>query len=149
MSTEVPGEDPAATAAGLFGLGEQPRRRRTLLLVEPQFVMRRTVTAVARELDLADIVDVTGPEAALQLMASKHIDGLLLDMGEGQSGLELVRRVRSGGTSCLPRLPVALMAETCDAATVGTIKSLEVQRLILKPFKVKTVLEVIETLARS
>lgn len=149
MSAVAESEDLAVTAAGLFGLNDQPRRRKTLLLMEPQFMMRRTVTAVARQMDLADIVEVASVDAAQRLLGGKHFDGLLIDLGEDQSGLDLVRRVRDGGTSCLPKLPVALMADRVDAATVGTIKSLEVQRLILKPFKVKTVLEAIEVLAKA
>lgn len=147
MSAVADANDLAETAAGLFGLTGGPRRRKTLLLMEPHFVMRRTVTVAARELDLADIVEATTPDAALRLLSSKHFDGLLVDMGDDRSGLDLVQKVRDGGTSCLPRMPVALMADACDAQMVQTIKALEVQRLMLKPFKVRTVLEVVTALA--
>ena len=44
-------------------------------------------------------------------------------------------------------MPIALTAESCDLGTLALYKELGVRRIMLKPFKVKTVLEVVASLA--
>lgn len=118
-----------------------------VLLVEPQFLMRRTVATVARQLQLADIEEATSHEAALRRLQEKHFDALLADIGDGVEGVSLVQRVRGGAAGCPAGLPIALMAGSCDAGMIALFKSLDVRRIMLKPFKVKTAIEVLATLA--
>lgn len=120
---------------------------RTLLLMDPNSLFRRTVAQVARELHLADVHEVSTLEAAQRLLESRSVDALLLDIGEGLGALGLVQSVREGTLSCPASLPIALTAESCDLATIALYKDLNVRRIMLKPFKVKTVLEVIQNLA--
>jgi len=119
----------------------------TVLLLEPQFVMRRTVATVARQLGLAEIEEVTTHEAALRRMKEARFDALLADIGDGLPGVALVQQVRDGGTGCPAGLPIAVMAGHCDAGTIALFKTLEVRRIMLKPFKVKTAIEVLAALA--
>lgn len=57
-------------------------------------------------------------------------------------------RFYAGALRCPPSTPVALTAEACDLPTAQLYKELQVRRIMLKPFKVKTALEVIQDLAR-
>lgn len=120
-----------------------------LLLVEPNSLFRRTVAQVARELQLADIREASTLDAAQRMLENRSVDALMLDIGEGMDALGLVQNVRSGALSCPKRLPIALTAESCDLATIALYKDLDVRRIMLKPFKVKTVLEVIQNLAAA
>jgi len=52
-----------------------------------------------------------------------------------------------GSTANDAALPIALTAESCDLATLTLFKQMQVRRIMLKPFKVKTVLEVVSELA--
>jgi DNA-binding NarL/FixJ family response regulator len=124
-------------------------RRKSLLLVESDSLFRRTVALVARDLNLADVREASSHEAALRLLEQAPYDGLLLDIGEGVSGFGIAQSVRHGDTQSHPGVPIVVMAASCDAGTVSFFKSLPVQRIMLKPFKVKTVVEVIAALAAS
>lgn len=121
--------------------------RKSLLLVDPHSLFRRTVAGVARELQLAEVHEASTPEAGRRLLEARAIDALLLDLGDPVGALALVQAVRDGAFGARSDLPIALTAETCDLATIALYKELGVQRIMLKPFKVKTVLEVVQNLA--
>ncbi|UXH78428.1 response regulator [Roseateles amylovorans] len=122
---------------------------RQFLVVDGHSLFRRTVAMVARELQLADVHECSSHEAAQRLLEHRPMDGLLLDIGEGLEALALVQSVRAGALRCSARMPIALTAEACDLATAQLYKELEIRRIMLKPFKVKTALEVIRDLAQA
>lgn len=123
-----------------------PAHRKTLLLVDPHSLFRRTLAMVARELDLAEVHESSSVEAAERLLEHQAFDALLLDIGEGLHSLGLMQTLRAGALRSPADMPVALMAERVDAATLALFKPLQVLRVMLKPFKVKTALEVVQAL---
>lgn len=122
-----------------------PARGR-LLLMEPQFVLRRTVSTMAREMGLADVVEATSVGGAERLLYEQRFDAMLIALDDEGGGLELVRRVRAGQSLQATDLPVAVMAPACDLALATRVKQLDVCRLLLKPFKVRGMLDVIAAL---
>ncbi|MEO3714961.1 response regulator [Roseateles flavus] len=122
---------------------------KTLLLADPHSLFRRTLALVARDLHLADVQETSSLEAAQRLLERQRVDGLLMDIGEGLEALNLLHNIRGGATRCEMSMPVALTAEHCDLATAQLYKEQGVRRILLKPFKVKTALEVIQDLASA
>jgi hypothetical protein len=119
-----------------------------LLLVEPQFLLRRTVASVARDMRLANSREATTIEAAATLVALHAFDALFLSLDEEDAALELMSRVRNGATRCAADIPIAVTAATCATPLALRLKHLEVRRLVLRPFKVKGVLDAIVALRR-
>ncbi len=117
-----------------------------LLLVEPQFLLRRTVAAVARDLRLANPKELTSIEQALSLVSVTAFDALFLSLDEEDAALELMSRVRNGDTRCAADIPIAVTAAACGTPLALRLKHLEVRRLLLRPFKVKGVLDAIAAL---
>jgi hypothetical protein len=117
-----------------------------LLLLEPQFLLRRTVAAVAREMRLADSQETTTVEAAARLLGLQAFDALFLSLDEESAALDLLSRVRNGDTLCAVDIPIAVTAASCDTALALRLKHLDVRRLLLRPFKVKGVLDAIVAL---
>ena len=126
-----------------------PLRALNLLLVEPQSMVRSTVVAVARELRLPRIDDTSSVETARLRLATTRYDGLLLSLDEQEPAIALLERLRAGETVSPADAPVVVMAARCDTGLALTLKQLEVSRLLIKPFKVKTLLETIEALAEQ
>lgn len=124
--------------------GRAPAGR--LLLVEPQFVMRRTVSTMAREMGLADVQEATSTGVAEKLLAERRFNAMLIAIDDEGEALELVRRLRAGETSQPTDLPVAATATSCDVDMALRLKQLDVCRLLLKPFKVRGMLEAISAL---
>jgi CheY-like chemotaxis protein len=121
-------------------------RKGRLLLVEPHFVMRRMVSTMARELGLAVVDEATSASNAAKLLAEQRFDGLLISLEDEGASLELVRRVRAGESPQAPDLQVAATAACCDVELALKLKQLDVSRLLIKPFKVRGMLEVIAAL---
>jgi len=117
-----------------------------LLLVESQFLLRRTVAAVARDMRLAHPREVTAIEHADSLVAICRFDALFLSLDEEEAALALMARVRSGHTKCPRDIPIAVTAAACATPLALRLKELEVRRLLLRPFKVKGVLDAIAAL---
>lgn len=117
-----------------------------LLLVEPQFLLRRTVAAVARDMRLANPREITTIEQAQSVLALYRFDALFLSLEEEAAALELITRVRSGDTKCDAGIPMAVMAGSCGTPLALRLKELDVRRLLLRPFKVKGVLDAIVAL---
>jgi DNA-binding NarL/FixJ family response regulator len=119
----------------------------SLLLLDPSFVLRQTVASVARDLEVANIHQAMSFETAAHLLASQRFNGCVLAIGEDKREIELIRRLRQGDSESRPTIPVAVMTAECDAEMALTLRNLQVTRILLKPFKVKTILETIVQLA--
>jgi hypothetical protein len=117
-----------------------------LLLVEPHFLLRRTVAAVARDMRLAIPREITTIDVAESLVATHAFGALFLSLDEEEAALALMHRVRSGETRCARDIPMAVTAAACGTPLALRLKQLEVRRLLLRPFKVKGVLEAIAAL---
>ncbi len=123
--------------------------RLALLLVEPESVLRRTVAGVSRDLGLADVHEATSVEVAQRMLHERSFDALFIALDASGAALELLAALRAGQLSCGADTPVAVLAQACDAALALRLKELAVRRLLLKPFKVKGVLETIAALAAA
>ena len=120
----------------------------TLLLVEPDSLIRRTVVGVARTLALADIRESSTYEAAESLLQMRAFDGLIVALSDTGDGLQVIERLRAGTLKCPRDCPVIVMTARCDELRARTLLDLGVRRVILKPFKVRTVLESVDQLTR-
>lgn len=124
-------------------------KRFSLLLVEPYTLVRSTVTSVARSLDLVDIQESPSVDAAEGLMRVRAFDGFVIALDESQAALDFINRIRSGSTSSPATAAVAITTEQVDQERIATLRQLEVKRVLLKPFKVKTILETITAFAQT
>ncbi|MEJ5999864.1 response regulator [Paucibacter soli] len=120
--------------------------RPLLLLVDPNTLFRRTLAMVARELNIAMVVEANSHELAQRMLEARTVHALLMDVDERLAALALVQGVRAGSLQCPRDLPIALTAGSVDAATLALFGPLGIKRVMLKPFKVKTALEVVRML---
>ena len=67
-----------------------------ILLVEPQFVLRRTMVMVARDLGMVDFQEASSVGRARALLATDAYEGVVLDLQEGPQALELLSELRQG-----------------------------------------------------
>lgn len=114
-----------------------------LLIVEPDFLLRRIVAGVARDMRLAWVQEATSVERAAQDLAASHFDAVLLSLDSEGHVIELLDRLRQGLVCSAAATPVAVTAAECDTGLALRLRELDVRRVLLKPFKVKGVVETI------
>lgn len=117
-----------------------------VLLVEPQFVMRRTMVAVAREMGLVDFHEATSVARALPLLAARSYGGVVLDMGEGSGAITLLERLRAGDFASHADTPVIALTFSATEEIGGKLDALQPLRTLHKPFKVRELLESVSRL---
>lgn len=117
-----------------------------VLLIEPDGLVRSTVSSVCRQLEIVRIHEATSLTMGEQWLTSWPADGLMLSLVDGEAGLELLGRLRAGKFRCEANIPVAVMAPSCDPQVLGRLKELAVRRFLLQPFKLRDVVQTVTQL---
>ena len=117
-----------------------------MLLLEPTTLLRRTVALTARSLGLANVHEAASHVLAQSLLDRKAFDGALIAIDDqhgvhDEEALALLDKVRSGGTASAASMPIAVMTDRCDAALLAALRARGVNRILLKPFKARHLLD--------
>ncbi|MDB5919406.1 MAG: hypothetical protein JWR40_3640 [Massilia sp.] len=124
-----------------------------MLLLEPDTLLRHTVALTARSMNLVDVVEAGTAGIAARMLDEKTFHGAILavdlDPANGKAyDLELLDRVRAGATNSDPALPVAVMAHQCNVDLLASLQARKVNKVIIKPFRVRVLLDAIAELDR-
>jgi DNA-binding NarL/FixJ family response regulator len=120
-----------------------------MLLVEPEPLLRRTVSLTARTLGLGYVHEAASLVAARRLLAERRFHGAVIAVacvendGQRHYDMALVEQVRKGLTSSAADMPIAIMADQATPELVKELQGRHISRLILKPFRAKVLLEAI------
>jgi DNA-binding response OmpR family regulator len=122
-----------------------------ILLLEPEHLLRRTVALTVRSLGSAEITEAATYPVAQGLCARRGFDGAVIALDwpltqEQHRGLTLVQQIRAGDTACRPSMPIAVLVESCTAETIGLLRSCGVSRILIKPFRVRDVIDTIDAM---
>lgn len=120
---------------------------RRFLLVEQSLVMRQTIALTAGSLRIGEVHQSGSVSLALPMLESMAFDGIVMSID--QDGEEKARafdfavleRIRRGETASKPGLPIVLLTSACDAAFVEAMRGLRIERILVKPFRARTLLE--------
>lgn len=125
-----------------------------MLLVEPETLLRRTVSLTARTLGLGLVHEAASVDAARRLLDQRSFDGAVIAVDcveqEGRRcyDMTLVEQVREGLTVSKRDIPIAIMADQATPELVKELQGRGISRLILKPFRAKVLLEAIADFSR-
>lgn len=111
-----------------------------VLLVEPQFVLRRTLVSVAREMRLVEFHEATNMARALSALNTRKFKGIVLDLGDGSAGVELLAELRKGTFACDAEVPVILMTSRPGAQSDESLQAFHPVGVLQKPFKINELL---------
>ena len=118
----------------------------TMLVIEPDGVVRSTVAAVVRELHLAQVHQAASVHMGTQVLMNTAVDSLLLSLADNDAALDLLVSLREGKFPSDAGIPVVVVATACDSALALRLKELVVLRLLLRPFKIRDVVQTLEAL---
>lgn len=118
----------------------------SVLLLEPDGLIRGTVVTVCRDLALARVVQCVSCESAVGALRVEPVQAGLISLTDSLQALDVITQLRAGQLGCSPDLPLAVTAHSVDAALAQQLKSLRVRRLLLKPFKIRDAVATLESL---
>ena len=122
-----------------------------ILLVEPEHLLRRTVALTVRSLGTAEITEAATYPVAHALCARRGFDGAVIALEwplsqEQHRGLTLVQQIRAGDSASQAAMPIAALVESCTAETLQLLRSCGVSRILIKPFRVRDVIDTIDAM---
>jgi CheY-like chemotaxis protein len=121
-----------------------------MLLVEPETMLRRTVALTARSLGMANVHEAASTVAARELLRQQRFDGAILSIdANGGHDLTLLDQLRQGRTISKASIPVAVLAAQCDSQLLETLRERGVNRIIIKPFRARALLDTFAALAQG
>jgi CheY-like chemotaxis protein len=123
------------------------QKGRRFLLVEQSLVMRQTIALTAGSLRIGEVHQSGSIALALPMLESTRFDGVVIAVD--QDGDEKARafdyavleRIRNGRTASEPDLPIVVLTAACDASFVAAMRALRIERILVKPFRARTLLE--------
>lgn len=111
-----------------------------ILLIEPQFVLRRTMAMVARDLGVVDFHEASSVGRARTLLAGGAFAGLVLDLAEEAQAMELLGELRQGKFSTPSDAPVIVLEADAKPVDAIRLKALGVARVLGKPVRISDLL---------
>jgi len=122
-----------------------------VLLVEPANLLRRTVSLTLRDLGSAEVTEAATYPTAQQMCDQRRFDGVVVALewpqpSDAHRGLTLIQQIRSGECACPASIPIAVLVESCNAELIGLLRSCGVSRILIKPFRVRDVIDTIDSM---
>ena len=114
-----------------------------ILLVVPQFVLRRTMVMVARDLGMVDFHEASSVGRARALLATGAYEGLVLDLQEGPQALELLGELRQGRFATPRDARVVVLAGGGSPVDAERLQGLDVARVLGKPVRISELLDAV------
>ena len=114
-----------------------------ILLVEPQFVLRRTMVMVARDLGMVDFHEASSVGRARALLATGAYEGLVLDLQEGPQALERLGELRQGRFAPPRDARVVVLAGGGSPVDAERLQGLDVARVLGKPVRISELLDAV------
>lgn len=124
-----------------------------MLLFEPDTLFRRTVAMTARALNLGHIHEAASVLTATRMLSMTAFHGAIIAVRLAPTDppaydLSLLDRVRAGKSASHRDMPIAVMVEQCDLDLLASLQARAVSRVLLKPFRVRVLLDSFADLAR-
>jgi CheY-like chemotaxis protein len=118
-----------------------------MLLVESEPLLRHTVALTARTLGIGNVHEAANAAVAKRILREQVFQGAVISLDFGQRqialyDLELLDEVRSGKTASASAMPIAVMADSCDASLLQALRERNINRVILKPFRARVLIDV-------
>jgi CheY-like chemotaxis protein len=112
----------------------------SVLIVDDYQPMRIILKHVLHALGIKSIVEASGGEEALTLMKGGNLDIVFADnLMEPMSGVEMVKRIRSGMDQIDPFIPIIMISGHSDLAQIVKARDAGINEFLAKPISAKMV----------
>ena len=125
-----------------------------ILLVESNALVRQAVALTAASLSLGPVSQAASIQGALRLMQSQPFAAAILPLQsdgdeDGRQFFELLDALRAGSTQSDQAIAVFVTAAACSKEEVGQMMAAKVRRILIKPFKARTLIDVLAEISAA
>jgi CheY-like chemotaxis protein len=120
-----------------------------ILLVEPEALLRRTVSMTARSLGMSQVHEAASTGVAMRMVRQRRFSGAVIAVeclgsgAERRYDLSLVDELRAADAPGGRPMPIAILADQATPTLLAELRDRRISRVILKPFRAKVLLETI------
>lgn len=115
-----------------------------VLLMEAQFVLRRTIAMVARDLGMVDVDEASNVGRARTLMATEAYAGLVLNLEPRSLAMALLEDLRQGKFACPADVRVVVLVDDMHPEDSPRLETLGVSRVLRKPVRIRDILNALD-----
>lgn len=124
-----------------------------IMLLEPSALLRQTVALTAISIGLGSVWQAANVKAAQEMLEKRPFAGAVVAVDPAaaadESSLSVLESIRNRKTASAVGIPVCVLVDACDQALLGKLRALEVQRILIKPFKARALIEVLSDMAAA
>ncbi|MDB5450128.1 MAG: response regulator receiver protein [Phenylobacterium sp.] len=119
-----------------------------LLVVDDNRHAAEIVKSILASVGAQDIADAATPDRAFKLMKENPFDVVVVDqnLGQGDDGIQLVRRIRSDPSSPNPYVPILMLTGYTEQRRVKAARDAGVTEFLSKPFTITGLLRRMDAL---
>jgi CheY-like chemotaxis protein len=119
-----------------------------LLVVDDNRHAAEIVKSILASVGAQDIADAGTPDRAFKLMKENPFDVIVVDqnLGQGDDGIQLVRRIRSDPSSPNPYVPILMLTGYTEQRRVKAARDAGVTEFLSKPFTITGLLRRMDAL---
>jgi two-component system chemotaxis response regulator CheY len=119
-----------------------------LLVVDDNRHAAEIVKSILASVGAQDIADAATPDRAFRLMKDAPFDVIVVDqnLGQGDDGIQLVRRIRSDPSSPNPYVPILMLTGYTEQRRVKAARDAGVTEFLSKPFTITGLLRRMDAL---
>jgi len=119
-----------------------------LLIVDDNRHAAEIVKSILTSVGAQEISDATTPERAFKLIREEPFDVVILDqnLGKGDEGIQLVKRIRNDPASPNPYIPILMLTGYTEQRRVKAARDAGVTEFLSKPFTIAGLLKRMDAL---
>lgn len=121
-----------------------------LLLLEPSALLRQTVALTAISIGAGSVWQASNVREAQELLQARQFGGAVMAVDEDEDSagvLQLIQAIRGGKAASAADMPVYVLASACSRSLLEKLHPLEVQRVLIKPFRARLLIEALSSIS--
>lgn len=122
-----------------------------VLLLEPSALLRQTVALTAISIGAGSVWQASNVREAQELLQSRQFAGAVVAVDEGDDStdgvLRMIETLRGGTLASAADMPVYVLASACSRALLEKLYPLDIQRVLIKPFKARLLIEALSSIS--
>lgn len=128
-------------------------RHLPILLLEPSALLRQTVALTAISIGAGSVWQASNTRTAQEMLKTQRFAGVVVAIDArddcDDDALSMIESIRAGKLASPADIPVYLLVDSCSESLLARLSPLNIQRILIKPFKARVLIETLSSIFSS